>query len=221
MAQKIIGLGHAVSLTTNFSLPRETLQRFLDAAKGRICFFEISVHLSQIESLDEFHEKLAWFKKQSGLEWGRLQTNCVLMEQNFQSVRELKSALAAIGSKLNVQRIFDNSGYCKYSDKTEKWLADEKCVDIPLSLISRSDMFDVRGRACRTGCKFFKILIDGRVTRCFTSQLKGYDQLGDLSKSADVRILPDYFPCLSLNKECRCYLGFKRQIDRTVNYGEY
>jgi MoaA/NifB/PqqE/SkfB family radical SAM enzyme len=58
MVQKVIDLGHKVSTTTNFSLPEKTLQKFLDITKGRISFWEISMHLTQIKDFEEFYEKL-------------------------------------------------------------------------------------------------------------------------------------------------------------------
>ena len=208
MCERIVNLGHNVSTTTNFSLPINSLKKFLDITKGHISFWEISIHLTQIKDFQKFYEKLIWFRNESGLRNEDFQLNCVLTEDNFELVKALKKNIEDLGFKLNIQRIFDEKDYCVYSKKIEEWLDINKSIDIPLQMVKSNKHCQVCGKACRSGNKFFKILIDGKVTRCFTNQEYGYSLLGDLSKSSSIYMLKDYTPCLSLNNKCRCYLGF-------------
>lgn len=195
-------------MTTNFSHSKNTLSKFLDIAKGKISFIEISMHLTQIKNFDSFIEKLLWFKEESELNFEDFQLNSILLENNFEKVKELKYKIEALGFKLNIQRVFNEKGYLKYSEEIEKWLEENNCIDIPLFMVTGKDYSKVCALACRTGNKFFKILIDGRVTRCFSDNEYGYNLLGNMSKSHKVKILKDYTPCLSVNNKCRCYAGF-------------
>jgi len=220
MCERIIFMGHKVSLTTNFSLPKEKLQKFIDITKGKISFFEISIHPTQIKDLDEFFEKLRWFKSESGLDFDDFQLNCVLSEDNFSQTKNLKQRVESEGFKLNVQRMFEGDNYYTYNDEIEEYLRSEKCVDIPLSLIREcKEDKGICGTACRCGNKFFKVLIDGKIKRCFTFQGYGFDNLGHLAETAEVKVLKDYTPCFSLNNKCKCYYGFNKlgQIDAKKN----
>lgn len=210
MCERIVKMGHNVSTTTNFSLPKNMLAKFLNIAKGHISFWEISIHLTQIKDMQEFYDKLVWFRNESGLVNDDFQLNCVLTEDNFEQVKILKQEVNKRGFKLNIQRIFNKQDYCVYSDEIENWLKQHKCIDIPLSMVKSDEHCKVCGKACRAGNKFFKILIDGTVTRCFTNQEYGYSLLGDMSTGSKVKILKDYTPCLSLDNKCRCYLGFNK-----------
>ena len=216
MAEKIIEMGHKISATTNFSLPKKILEKFLNIAKGKISFWEITIHLTQIKNLDDLYDRLTWFKEQSGLDYSDFQINCVLTEENFEEVIALREELKRYGFSLTVQRIFDKKDYCEYSQRVEEWLAIEKCIDIPLNIVRGEGFCNVSGKPCRTGNKFFKIHINGKVARCFTWQTEdSYGYLGDMSKTVEIKVLPDYTPCFSIDNRCRCYFGFKRlgQID--------
>lgn len=210
MIQKIISYrgGNKISVTTNFSHSKNILSKFLDIAKGKISFIEISMHLTQIKDFEIFIEKLLWFKEKSELNFEDFQLNSILLQNNFEKVKELKQRVEDLGFKLNIQRVFDEKGYLQYSEYIEKWIEENNCIDIPLFMVTGKDYSKVCALACRTGNKFFKILIDGKVTRCFSDNEYGYNLLGNMSKSYKVKILKDYTPCLSVNNKCRCYAGF-------------
>ena len=210
MCERIVKMGHKVSCTTNFSLPEFALEKFLNIAKNNISFFEISMHLTQIKDLSEFYNKLVWFKEKSSLEYRDFQINCVLTNENFAQVKEISQKLKQLGFFLNIQRIFDDKDYEIYSEEIENWLKENKCIDIPLNMVINKHRCDVCKKPCRTGTKFFKVLIDGKVTRCFTNQHYGYNLLGDFSKNSRVKILKDFSPCLSLDNKCRCLFGFNK-----------
>ncbi len=215
MVERIVSMGHKISCTTNFSHSKNILEKFVSIAKGNISFIEISIHLTQIKNLDEFIDKLLWFKSISYLKFEDFQLNSIMLEDNFLQIKQLREKIESIGFKLNIQRVFDNNGYCTYSEEIEKWLEINNCIDIPLYMVIGKDFANVCGVACRTGNKFFKILIDGKVTRCFNDQEYGYNLLGNMNESSKVKILQDYCPCLSVNNKCRCYAGFIKlgQID--------
>lgn len=219
MCERIVKMGHTISCTTNFSLPKNCLDKFLEITKGHIAFWEISMHLTQIKDFEEFYEKLSYFKNKSELNFDDFQINCVLTEENFEKVKKVKEKIESLGFKLNIQRIFDENDYCIYSEGIENWLKNNKCIDIPLNMVVNKERCDVCKKPCRTGNKFFKVLINGKVTRCFTNQEYGYSLLGDFSKNSDVKILKDFTPCLSLDNKCRCLMGFNKlgQIDNKKN----
>jgi hypothetical protein len=77
----------------------------------------------------------------------------------------------------------DKNKYTEYSQEIEEYFRKNGGIDIPLSLIKSKSKFNVYGKACHTGTKFFKVLIDGKVMRCFSPQFCPYSQLGDFSKS--------------------------------------
>ena len=210
MCEQIVKMGHTVSCTTNFSLPKNSLDKFLDITKGHIAFWEISMHLTQIKDFEEFYEKLSYFKNKSELNFKDFQINCVLTEENFEKVKKVKEKIESLGFKLNIQRIFDENDYCIYNEQIENWLSINKCIDIPLNMVVNKERCDVCKKPCRTGNKFFKVLINGKVTRCFTNQEYSYSLLGDFSKNSDVKILKDFTPCLSLDNKCRCLAGFNK-----------
>ena len=224
MVEKIIDMGHKISCTTNFSHSKNILEKFLSITKGNISFIEISIHLTQIKNLSKFIDKLLWFKSISSLKFEDFQLNSIMLENNFIKIKELKEKIESYGFKLNIQRIFDINGYCTYSEEIEKWLETNNCIDIPLYMVIGKNFANVCGVACRSGNKFFKILIDGRVTRCFNDQEYGYNLLGNMNESSKVKILKDYSPCLSVNNKCRCYAGFIKlgQIDlQNKNISQY
>lgn len=207
MVEGIVKLGHTVSLTTNFSLPENILEKFYNIAKDKISFVEISFHLSQIKDLDAFINKLLWFIDLVG-DKRKFRLLCVLTSENFEKVKYLLSVIRKNNLKIDIQRQFDENGYVEYNKEMEDFVEKEKCIDVPLHLIKDEQKFDVVGKMCYTGKYFCKILIDGTVTRCFSKQWKGFDILGNLNKSPKVKMFDKAIPCLSCNKECRCIKGF-------------
>jgi MoaA/NifB/PqqE/SkfB family radical SAM enzyme len=221
MSERVVKMGHNVSLTTNFSTPQNIIEKFLAVTDGHLTAYEISILLTQIKDMEEFYSKLEWLK--SRIEYSKIKIFCVATNDNFEKVRQIKSRVKNLGLKLTIQRMFDdNDEYAEYNREIEKYFLEEKAdddgIDVPLSFIKSKNKFNVYGKACHTGTKFFKVLIDGEVMRCFNPQFCPYSQLGDFSKSDKVNILPDNTPCMTANGKCKCYVGFGRRGQKVPKF---
>jgi len=117
MCERVVVEGHNVALTTNFSMSDHTLEKFLNFTKEHLSYFEISVHLQQIQNIDVFYEKLLFCKKMSGLDFNDFRIFSVLTVEGFESLVQLKNNPTRLGFELRVQRKTIFLGHQEYSDE--------------------------------------------------------------------------------------------------------
>ena len=97
ICEKVVGLGHKLCMTTNFSLPLKKIEALVDTCGQNLEYITASLHLSQISSIDEFVEKAIAFESIKNRETD-FHVNSVVLEDNFEQLREIEEKL----SKANV-----------------------------------------------------------------------------------------------------------------------
>ncbi len=201
----------SIMLITNFSAPIEKMEEFVLLCGKHLTEFNISVHLSQWDSMDVFYDKLerfCAFIKEQGLP-ARVNLTCVVTDENFEEVKCLDEVMGTRFEKLNfkLHRVYYNGIYHMYKDEVEEYL-QSKNLDVPKE---RANNIDFYGRMCWCGSRFFYIESNGDVMRCYTSQKNPkMFHLGNLNDYQNVNILEGPSPCLSRdNGKCVCYEHFE------------
>lgn len=212
LARHITKMGHLITIITNFSAPLEKMLNLFKITNNKIDCFSISIHLSQINDLEAFYDKLTKFItyiRTKNIKT-RIWTTCVITEENFELAKQVYEKITEeLKLPIDIQRFYDKNGiYTIYSDKVEEYLRSMH-VDVP---IEKANNIDFYGHLCWAGCKFFYIESNGDVRRCYTNQ---YPQemflLGNLSDYKNIRVFDKPMPCLSAdNGKCVCWKLFTR-----------
>lgn len=101
----------------------------------------------------------------------------------------------------------DKKGYAQYSNNIETYIADKL---ISNTKILRNQNF--MGTLCHTGELFFKIDVNGNVTRCYNMQ--PFFLMGNITKGNFKRFM-NTKPCLS--HRCTCTVPANRHMIRYGN----
>ncbi|MBN1512365.1 MAG: radical SAM protein [Phycisphaerae bacterium] len=206
LCRRIAGAGHFLSTTTNLYASVARLREFLDACGGKLTTLTASLHLTQVKNLDEFIDKAAEFhaaKRPST----RFCVTSVLIEEDFERLRRIEERLAERGVPFEYQVLRVRARFVRYRPEIEAYLADRtlKRTDV----IRKGSLF---GTLCHTGHLFFKIDVNGDVTRCYNHQPHFY--LGNIARGT-FRRFDGPQPCLS--PHCTCVTPANRNM---IRFGE-
>jgi len=199
IARCVITNKHDLHIGTNFSFPNESFKKLIDESErdNQITLL-VSLHLSQIKSIQDFTEKVISLK-----EYGKnkvfIQVSSVITNDNVKVLKSIHENLALHDIPMMLQRLKINSktGFYKYPEETEKYLQEY----FPDRLGAKIENINPFGMLCKTGYSFIRISLDGEVNRCYNFQQKLYG-LGNINK--DWKPLKSIMPCLS--KKCTCLL---------------
>jgi len=199
IASCVVKSNHDLEVGTNFSLPNKLFEKIIDESKRNNQIELIaSLHLSQIESIDTFVEKVISLKNYGGNKI-KISVVSVLREDTFEKLLSIKEKLASHKITMGLQRLKINNGkeFYKYSENIENYLND--CSSNRKA--SQVEFLDVFGMFCKTGYLFIKINADGEILRCPKGQ-REFFCLGNINK--DWRLLKESMPCLK--SKCTCLL---------------
>ena len=204
-----------------FSVKKNNIIENIDRLKGFLVRFQdsiecIEVQLDTFDDLDDFKQNFSLYESSIG---SKLQFNFKLnFDNNFRDndyvyqlnkIDRFDKFVTKFDKHLNVQRDIINGNWAKYPEHVERWLQSdhwlmsEHRIDIPLSLVNQK--FKSNEHVCKCGTILFVVHQDGKVTRCFSNQVSGFNCLGDLSKSHEIRFLKDNTPCFCTQNSCLCY----------------
>ena len=189
------------------------LDKIFEQFNSSIAYYEINIELPVHKS---FYKNLEICRKKFGFSCRNTQFYCTLSEKNYHAVKKLYKYLENSGFNLNIEREMNSEGWVEYPPKIERWLKSghwlqaEQKIDIPLNMV-KNGQFKQLNTVCSCGNKFFRVMSDGTVKRCFTKQISGWEDLGDFSKTSDVRLLKENSPCFSVCAQCKHYAKLKVQ----------
>lgn len=170
------GIGHYVSIVTNFSASREGLAEFLAAAGGRLRVFSASLHLEYIntdDKLNDFGEKAAWM--QGRLPAGAsLNVTCVATRANLGRLDPLSRFFASLGLRFKIQPEKQDREVIDY-DEDEKQLILRLGGHNGLGEVAPSFI----GRPCWAGSRSFTLDDRGNAWRCYPARRYRLQYLGN------------------------------------------
>ena len=206
LCKRIVNYGCQISLMTNFSSPFSNFQELIEICSDQLEFVGVSLHLSQIKDMDAFIEKAGKFNAAKNPKTDFF-INSVIRKETFEQLVEIEKKLKSIGIKVFFQIYRDKSGFTKYDEKIEEYIADKLIRNT--NTIRGQDFF---GTICYTGKWFFVISVNGDVTRCYNYQPLCY--LGNIAKGTFKRFHKAE-PCLS--HQCTCTVPANRNM---ILYGQ-
>lgn len=215
LCNTIIELGHYISLICDVTrINKDLFAKFLKVTENRLMGLEINLKLPFKQ---DFYERIIELHEQYKLEPKNTQIYCELDEIYYNEIKGLKQKFKNTDFKFIIQRQKKNNNWKIYSNdieeelKSNHWLRTEQQIDIPLSFANKPNSFVPESKICFCGSKFINVQANGIVKRCFTSQLNGWDELGNLEKSSEIRLLSENSPCFSVNNNCNCYKKLRSQ----------
>jgi len=205
ICEKVVGLGHKLCMTTNFSLPLNKLEALVDTCGESLDYITASLHLAQIDSIDEFIEKATAFQSIKN-HITDFTVHSVVMEENFEELREIEERLSGAEVDFRYQIMKIRGEYVRYNEEIENYVSD-KLIDNTEKLRGRR----LFGTLCHTGELFFKINVTGEIVRCYSPQPSFL--LGNIQQSFTRFKGPK--PCLA--RRCTCTVPANRDM---IRYGE-
>lgn len=207
----LAGLGHRVSVVTNFSASRDKLQRFVAAARGRIGVFSCSLHLEYVDSeaaLDELIDRARWLQGELGaardpaLPAPHLCVTTVATRPVLPRLPALAARFADAGLVFKVQPEKQAREVIDYTPAETTQL---------LALGGHNNTGRVRhgfrGLPCWAGARYFILDDLGQAFRCYPARRFKLERMGDFL--APDFALPDVAaPCLY--DSCNCTVPIAR-----------
>jgi MoaA/NifB/PqqE/SkfB family radical SAM enzyme len=196
----IVKNGHALCLSTNFSVPLEALQRLVDICGDKLEYLHASFHESQVKDVSRFIEKAVRFKetKRKGT---RFIVTAVLLEDDFERLKKIEEKFKESGVNFKFQIRKEKGRYHTYTEEIEAYLSGRLSKNI--EKIRGKDFF---GTLCHTGRLFFVIQADGNAVRCYNPH-PVYYRMGNVADGSFRRLVKT-MPCLS--RKCSCTVPANR-----------
>ena len=193
-AKEVVKNGHRLVVGTNFSLPNHHFEQVIDAIEDGEFRVIASLHLSQVESVDSFVNKVISLKKY-GQSKITISVVSVVTEENYEILKGAKEKLALEGVKLSFQHLKTNDGdFVEYAPHIMQHFPEKH-------ISKRLKGFKSYGTICAAGYRFLKIRASGNVSRCFSEHKNLYD-LGNINNLCQPLRIP--LPCLA--SKCTCLL---------------
>jgi MoaA/NifB/PqqE/SkfB family radical SAM enzyme len=211
VAGEIIKNGHSLVVGTNFSLPNKNFEKICDLIKfdGQLKIVA-SLHLSQVQSVDWFVDKVVSLKKYAGKKIN-IEVVSVLTEDNFSVLKDVREKFLLNKISFSLMRLVVKEGFHYYSPEVESYYQSVVMTNKASSKFKERIVgLNTYGLMCKTGYSFLHILPSGDVIRCYGK--KCYDTvkqknigmfyLGDIKRV--VWTLKEPLPCLET--KCTCLL---------------
>jgi MoaA/NifB/PqqE/SkfB family radical SAM enzyme len=202
ICERIVGAGHRLTLSTNFSLPLEKWKAFIDICRDSLECLHASFHPGQVKDVDAFIEKAAAFKKNKGHKT-RFVVTSVVAREHFDALKEIERAMKERKIRFRFQIEKTYGRYRSYPEEIERYISNKLIKNT--EAIRGKDFF---GTLCHAGQYFFVIHVDGRVTRCYNPHPLYYE-MGNMARGT-FRSLKKTAPCLS--RMCTCTVPANRNM---------
>jgi len=209
----VINRNHDLRVGTNFSFSNKLFERIIDEARReKQISLIVSLHLTQIKSVESFLEKIINLKEY-GNDKIEISVVSVLKEDNFEVLLNIKEKLALHEIPMIFQRLKIDSGkdFFKYHEAIENYLQE----NFPNRTSAKIEFLDPFGMLCKTGYSFIRIYVDGEISRCYNYQEKLFN-LGNINKNW--KLLKKPMPCLS--DKCTCLLPVTQNLLKFDKYNK-
>lgn len=207
----LAGLGHRISVVTNFTAPRERLLAFADAALGRVGGFAASLHLEYVRdeaALAEFIERARWF---SGVLAERADPRLPAPHLSVTSVatRAALPRLPALAERFRAAGIAFKVQPEKQERDVIPYTPAERAALLALGGHNRTGAIEhnFRDRPCWAGDRYFVLDDRGLAWRCYPARRYKTESLGDFTGPA-FRPFDGPRPCLY--DYCNCTVPIAR-----------
>ncbi len=205
ICEEVTGRGHRLCMTTNFSLPLKKLERLVDSCGDKLDYVTASMHLDQIDHIDDFVEKAVSFVSMKAAETDFTVTS-VVKEDNFEQLKRVEERLTNNGVHTEFQIMKIKGQYVCYNEEIEGYISGKLIRNT--ETLRGGRLF---GTFCHTGRLFFKINVNGEAVRCYSQQ--PYFYLGNVKN--DFKRYESIKPCLA--KQCTCTVPVNRHM---ICFGE-
>lgn len=195
IAEGLAGIGHRVSIVTNFAASQDKLAAFAKAARGRVGVFSCSLHLEYVSDVSAFIDKARSFRELLGasadpeLPPPSLCVTTVATRPSLPRLAELAALFAAAGVTFKIQPERQDGALVSYSESEEEAL-------VQLGGHNRTGRIAHRygGRPCWSGSRYFILDDRGIAYRCYPARRHKSERLGDFL-SEDFALLEGARPC--------------------------
>jgi Radical SAM superfamily len=206
----LAGLGHRVSIVTNFSAPRAKLEAFLDACAGRLGVFSCSLHLEYVDDLEEFVARARWLQDEAtrradpDLPAPHLCVTCVGTRAVLPRLPELAARFAAADLTFKVQPEKQDRDVIAYTP-------EEQAALLALGGHNHTGHIahDFQGRACWSGARYFILDDEGTAYRCYPARRYKVERMGSFL-DPEFRLADESAPCLY--SYCNCTVPIARNM---------
>lgn len=204
----LAGLGHRISVVTNFSAADEKLLAFADAARGRAGVFSCSLHLEYVDDPDAFAARAAWLQREldarrdPSLPRPNVCATIVATRDFLPRIPGLVERFAAAGVPLKVQPE-------KQEREIVRYAPDDEALLVRLGGHNRTGRVrhSFRGLPCWSGSRYFILDDAGEAYRCYPARRFKVERMGSFL-SPDFRLADGAAPCLY--DTCHCTVPIAR-----------
>jgi hypothetical protein len=204
----LAGLGHRVSMVTNFSASRETLGDFVRAAGGRAGVFSCSLHLEYVDDVAAFVDKAVWMSGElrahadPALPAPHLCVTSVATRAVLPRLPALAQDFAATGVTFKVQPEKQDRDVIEYDAKETALLLSLGGHNLTGRLIH-----GFAGRPCWSGSRYFILDDVGQAFRCYPARRYKIERMGDFL-APEFTLADEPTPCRYAT--CNCTVPISR-----------
>jgi organic radical activating enzyme len=194
----LAGLGHRVSLVTNFSATRDKLAAFVDAARGRVGVFSCSLHREYVDDdakLADFLARASWLVAELDARADRTlprPTVCVTQVATRAALPELPALAArfrAAGLSFKVQPEKQDRDVIAYAPAERAQL-----LALGGHNLTGEIAHAFKGQPCWAGARYFILDDVGVAYRCYPARRYRTERLGDFLDER-FRLVDEPRPC--------------------------
>lgn len=204
------GLGHRVSVVTNFSASQAKLEEFIAAGGGRIGLVSCSLHLEYVPDLAPFVAKARWLSDalqvaaDPDLPAPELCVTCVATRANLARLPEIAAEFKAAGVRFKVQPEKQDRDVIGYSAQEREQILALGGHNLT-GVIEHSFL----GQPCWSGSRYFILDDLGQAYRCYPARRYRLEHLGDF---LDPEFALNQGPEPCLYRYCNCTVPIARNM---------
>jgi hypothetical protein len=179
IVEGLAGLGHRISVVTNFSASRARLSEFVEACRGRLGIFSCSLHLEYVSELGEFLDKSLWLsdlmaqRADPSLPRPHLCVTSVATRERLGQLEGLALRFRQAGLTFKVQPEKQNRDLIAYEPHER-----EQILKLGGHNLTGELAFDFQGRPCWSGSRYFILDDQGQAFRCYPARRYKLERMG-------------------------------------------
>jgi len=220
----LAGLGHRISVVTNFSASEARLESFVEAARGRVGVFSCSMHLAYVDDVASFARKAAWLEERlraaadPTLPRPSVNVTTVATKAVIPRLSSLAAIFATHEVAFKVQPEKQERGRPEIEHSLPtlgqhviEYEPAEREVLLSLGGHNRTGEIVHRyeGRPCWSGARYFILDDLGEAFRCYPARRRRLERMGNFL-DASFSLADEPAPCLYAT--CNCTVPIARAM---------
>lgn len=210
IARGLAALGHRISVVTNFSASREKLERFVDAANGRLGMISCSLHLEYVDDVEAFADKacfvreLATARADSALPAPSVHITTVATRDVLPRLELLRAPFERRGLVFKIQPEKQDRDVIAYTP-------GERAQLLSLGGHNATGAIEhcFEGQPCWAGSRYFILDDEGTAFRCYPARRARIERMGSFLDEA-FRLADEPAPCRY--RYCNCTVPIARRM---------